>query len=68
MARIGDWFIDLHSGEFCQVVWTGGKDSPTLCPGEMTDAPKRNSRQTAKPARANRTLHLPVSERALRVF
>jgi hypothetical protein len=31
MARIGDWFIDIDSTEFCQVVWTGGRLSPMLC-------------------------------------
>jgi hypothetical protein len=31
MGRIGDWFIDIESTEFCQVVWTGGRHSPLLC-------------------------------------
>jgi hypothetical protein len=36
MARIGEWFIDIDSTEFCQVVWTGGRESPSLCPCPVT--------------------------------
>jgi hypothetical protein len=36
MARIGDWFIDIDSTEFCQVVWTPGRESPSLCPRPLT--------------------------------